>query len=473
MIQQRKKTASGLSRRTFIRGTASAIAGFSIVPRHVLGGTGFVPPSEKVNIAIIGCGGQGRTNIRALFEQADAQIIAIADPIESQNLDSFYYKGAAGRLPIKAEIEKHFSAKTPNYKVAAYEDFRVLLEKEKSVDAILCATPDHLHAYVSVTAMRLKKHVYCEKPLTHNVWEARQVARVAKETGVATTMGNQGHSGDFIRQTCEIIWDGAIGDVSEVHAWTSATRWNTGLTGRPQDEKLPEGVNWDLWLGPREPRGYSAALNPVRWRDFWDFGTAPIGDFFCHNFDPAMWALNLRRPLTIETSAVGPVDSYIAPTAGLYTYQFGPRGNKPPVKFTWYEGGLKPPRPEAMESNAQFDGNGILFVGNKGMLSCPGWGGRSKLFPASRDKAYQRPPPSLVRSKGHHREWLDGCKGGPSPSANFEYGAALTEIGLLGLVAMRVGKRLEWDSENMKCPNAPEADKYLKEKYRAGWEIPA
>ena len=320
MNQPRNKTKSGMSRRTFIRGATTAIAGFTIVPRHVLGGAGFVPPSEKINIAIIGCGGQGRTNVRALFQEADAQIIAVADPIESQNLDAFYYKGAAGRLPVKAEIEKHFSAKTPNYQVAAYEDFRRLLEKEKAVDGILCATPDHLHACVSISAMRLKKHVYCEKPLTHNVWEARQVARVAKETGVATTMGNQGHSGDFIRQTCEIIWDGAIGDVREIHAWTNATRWNKGLTARPNDETTPSGVNWDLWLGPRESRGYSAALNPVRWRDFWDFGTAPIGDFFCHNFDPAMWALNLREPLSIEASAVGAVDKYIAPAAGLYPY---------------------------------------------------------------------------------------------------------------------------------------------------------
>src|SRR6266403_2758734 len=179
MNQSRNKTMSGLSRRAFIRGATTAIAGFSIIPRHVLGGPGFVPPSEKVNIALIGCGGQGRANIRALFEQADTQIIAIADPIESQNLDAFYYKGLAGRLPVKAEIEKHFSEKTPNYRVADYQDFRHLLEREKAVDAVLCATPDHLHACVSVTAMRLKKHVYCEKPLTHNVWEARLVAQFA------------------------------------------------------------------------------------------------------------------------------------------------------------------------------------------------------------------------------------------------------------------------------------------------------
>ena len=247
-----KRLSNGLitSRRTFLRGTASALAGFTIVPRHVLGGPGFVPPSEKVNIAIVGCGGQGRTNVRALFEQADAQIIAVADPIETQNLDAFYYKGAAGRLPVKQEIEAHYAKKTPNYRVAEYEDFRVMLEREKEIDAVLCATPDHLHAYVSIAAMRLGKHVYCEKPLTHNVWEARQVAQVARETGVATQMGNQGHSGDQIRQSVELIQQGAIGPVREVHAWTGATRWNKGLTGRPADEATPAGVNWDLWLGP-------------------------------------------------------------------------------------------------------------------------------------------------------------------------------------------------------------------------------
>ena len=467
----RRVSPKRLSRRAFVGQTAIAAAGFTNIPRHVLGGPGFVPPSEKVNIAIIGCGGQGRTNVRSLFEQSDAQIIAVADPIETQNLDPFYYKGQAGRLPVKAEIEKHSSAKTPNYKVADYEDFRHLLEKEKSVDAILCATPDHLHAYVSVAAMRLGKHVYCEKPLTHNVWEARQVSRIARETKVATQMGNQGHSGDFIRQTCEIIWSGAIGNVTEVHAWTSATRWNKGLGGRPQDEMVPTGVKWDLWLGPREARAYSAAYNPVRWRDFWDFGTAPIGDFFCHNFDPAMWALDLHEPLSVEASSAGPVDPYIAPAAGIYTYHFGPTPKRPAVKFTWYEGGLKPARPEIMEETDQFDSNGILFIGDKGMLSSPGWGGRPKLILGSRDKEFQRPAPTLPRSKGHHRDWLDACKGGPQAGSNFEYGAALTEVGLLGLVAMRVGKKIYWDAKALKCTNAPEADPFLKESYRPGWEI--
>ncbi|MHB1309630.1 MAG: Gfo/Idh/MocA family protein, partial [Limisphaerales bacterium] len=267
---------SPMPRRRFLNTTAAAAATFSLVPRHVLGGAKFVAPSEKVNIAIVGAGGQGRTNLRELFKQADAQVIAIADPIEREDLAAFYFGGVAGRLPVKAEAEKHYSAKTPNFKVADYEDFRVMLEKEKSIDAILCATPDHAHAAVCVPAMRLGKHAYCEKPLTHSVWEARLMAKVAKETGVATQMGNQGHSGDGIRQTYEWIHAGAIGEIREVHAWTAASRWSKKYTqGRPTEEPIPQGVNWDLWLGPREMRPYSSAYTPVTWRDYWDFGTAP------------------------------------------------------------------------------------------------------------------------------------------------------------------------------------------------------
>ncbi len=472
----RKETSSdsGLSRRKFLGSTGAAIAGLSLVPRHVLGGARFVAPSDKVNIAIIGCGGQGRTNVRALAKYADAQIIAVADPIESMSLDAFYYKGKAGRLSLKAEIENRYSDKIPNYKVADYEDFRTMLEKEKSIDAILCATPDHLHAYVTIAAMRQGKHIYCEKPLTHNVWEARQVARVAKETGVATQMGNQGHSGDGIRETCEWIWDGAIGDIREVHAWTAATRWNQKHCGGiPPEEPVPQGVNWDLWLGPRDKRPYSSAYSPVSWRDFWDFGTAPIGDFFCHNFDPALWALDLREPISIEAYGAGGVESYMAPVGGLYTYHFGPRDKMPAVKFTWYDGGLMPARPDGLADSDQLGagGNGILFVGDKGLLTCPGWAGPPRLLPGTKDVAYQRPAPTLPRSNGHYRDWLDACKGGKPASANFEYSAALTEIGLLGLVAMRVGKKMYWDAKAMKATNIPEADSFLKESYRPEWEI--
>lgn len=472
------KATTSVSRRKFLGTTAVAAAGISIVPRQVLGGAGFVAPSEKVNIAIIGCGGQGYTNTRALFQFDDAQIVALADPIEFHDLSQFYYKGNAGRLPVKEAVQKHYAQKSPGSKVRDYEDFRVMLEKEKDIDAVLCATPDHQHAYVCVNAMRAGKHVYCEKPLTHNVREARLVAKVAKETGVATQLGNQGHSGDFIRQTCEIIWSGELGDIQEVHAWTNASRWNKKhLSGIPPAEPVPRGVNWDLWLGPREKRPYSSDYSPVSWRDFWDFGTAPIGDFFCHNFDPALWALGLDEPLSIEATAAGGVDNYIAPIGGIYTYHFAQRdfghGKMPPVKFMWYEGGLMPPRPDGLEPDDQLGsgGNGILFIGSKGMLTCPGWAGRPTLLPGAKDAEYQRPPKTLPRSKGHHRDWLDACKGGTTPSANFQYGAKLTEIGLLGLVALRVGKKLDWDSKAMKAGNAPEADKLLNGTYRPGWEV--
>ena len=462
-----------ITRRQFLARSATATAAFSLVPRHVLGGARFVPPSEKVNLAIIGCGGQGRTNSRALFHLPDVQITAVADPQESFSLEGFYYRGVGGRKPVKAEIEKHYSAKTPNHRVAEYEDFRVMLEKEKGIDAVLCATPDHQHAYVCVTAMRLGKHAYCEKPLTHNIWESRLVARVAKETGVATQLGNQGHSGEGIRQTCEWIWDGAIGEIREVHSWTSASRWNKGfISGRPPAEPVPDGVNWDLWIGPREPRPFSSAYSPVTWRDYWDFGTAPIGDFFCHNFDPACWALDLKAPISVEASAAGGVDADIAPVGALYFYEFGPRGNLPPVKFVWYEGGLMPQQPEGLEEGDQLGagGNGILFIGSEGMITCPGWAGPPRFLPGSRIDTYQRPPRTLKRSKGHHRDWIDACKGGDPASANFEYGAALTEVGLIGLVALRTGKKILWDAAAMKATNAPEADALIKGVYRPGWE---
>jgi predicted dehydrogenase len=463
-----------LTRRKFIGTTAAAVTGFSLIPRHVLGGPKFVAPSDKVNIALVGCGSQGLSNARALFQFSDAQFIAVADPVELHSTKIISGVPDTGWRPMKAEMEKNYAARNPNYKVSAYEDFREMLEKESAIDAVLCATPDHLHAYVSILAMRQGKHVYCEKPLTHNVWEARQVAKVAKETGVATQMGNQGHSGDYIRHTCELIWAGAIGEVREVHAWTGATRYNKHhIAGKPPAEPVPKGVNWDLWLGPRAERPFSSLYERITWRDFWDFGTGPIGDFFCHNFDPAFWALDLREPLNIEGSAAGKVDSYIAPVGAYYTYHFGPRGKMPAVKFHWYDGGLRPARPDSLDADDQLGSgeNGTLFVGEKGMLTCAGWAGRPMLLPGSKFEDYKQPDPTLPRSKGHHRDWLDACKGGPAASANFEYGAALTEVGLLGMVALRLGQKIYWDAANMKVKNVPAAEPLLNEPRRAGWEI--
>ena len=460
-------------RRAFLARAAGVASGFVVVPRHVLGGARFVAPSGKVNVALVGAGGQGRTNARALFNEPDAQLIAVADPVLEHDMEPFYYKGRAGRRPVRAEIEKHYAAKTPNHRCAEYEDFRVLLEKEKAVDAVLCATPDHLHVTVSLAAMRAGKHVYCEKPLTHNVREARLVARVARETGVATQMGNLGHSREGIRLTCEWIWDGAIGLVREVHAWVGAKRWNKELIGLPPDTPpVPSGVNWDLWLGPRAPHPYHPAYCPVRWRDFWAFGLSGLGDFGCHDLDAPFWALDLGAPARVEALAAGPTDDEIAPHGLICYFDFPGRGNKrPPVRVTWYDGGLRPARPAGLNPAVSMPTRGVLFVGDKGVLLCEGAGGQPRLLPDDRMRAYVKPPKTLPRVQGHHRDWLDACKGGAPASSNFGYGARLTELTLLGVLALRLGQPIAWDPAAMKVPGLPAADPLLNGTYRKGWEL--
>jgi predicted dehydrogenase len=456
------------SRRQFIKAGAGAAAAFTIVPRHVLGGRGYVAPSDKVNVALVGAGGQGRTNTRELFKLDDVQIIAVADPAESFSLEKFYFKGMGGRSPVKTEIEQHSSNKTPHFRCATYEDFRVMLEKEKAIDAILCATPDHLHAYVSAHAMRSGKHVYCEKPLTHNLWEARQVARIARETGVATQMGNQGHSSEGIRQTVEWITSGAIGPVREICAWVSAKRWNPTLAGKPAgNPPVPAGLNWDLWLGPRSARPFHPAYFPVAWRDFWAFGCSALGDFGCHDLDAACWALDLHAPTSVEAHGAGPMDSEIGPHGSVAYFHFPARGDQPPVKITWYDGGLEPERPPGLSAKEGLPGRAILFIGDRGALICGGAGGKPRLLVSSKDP----PAPTLPRSAGHHRDWIDACKGGKPAGSNFEYGARLTEIVLLGVLALRSGRRIEWDAEQMKAKGFPEAEPFIKESYRPGWEI--
>jgi predicted dehydrogenase len=461
------------NRRQFLKTAGSAVAAFTIVPRHVLGGAKFVPPSEKVNVAIVGTGGQGRTNVRELFPLADVQIIALADPMESVSLDRFYFKGMAGRKPVRAEIESRYAKKTPNFKCAEYEDFREMLEKEKAIDAILCATPDHLHAYVTLVCLRSGKHVFCEKPLTHNIAEARMVAKVAKETGLATQMGNIGHSTEGIRQTVEFLRDGAIGTVRDAHSWVPASRWNPTLQGKPTDEPpVPAGFNWDLWLGPRAVRPYNPAYVPVTWRDFWHFGCGALGDFGCHDMDAATWAFELPAPTTVEVLPAGHSDSEIAPYGEIGYYHFPARGEQPPLKLTWYSGGLRPPHPDAMPEGSRLADRGIMFVGEKGVIQCDGAGGAPRLYPLSLRNNYKRPEKTLKRSNGHHRDWIDAIKGGAPASANFQYGAHLTEITLLGVMSLRLGgRKINWDARNMKAINLPDADAIIHESYRSGWEL--
>ena len=339
-------TGVNVTRRAFMKKAAVSAAGFSIVPRYVLGGPGFVAPSEKVNVAIIGTGGMGMRNAKALLHEPEARIVAICDVAERTDLTAYWYRCHAGRLPTKEMIEKHYAETVPGYRCPDYEDFRVMLEKEKGIDAILCATPDHSHAFITTTVMRMGKHVYCEKPLAHNPWECRQIAKVAKETGVATQLGIHGHSESGIRMVCEWVWDGAIGQVREVHGWSRSPRWRKEL-GRPAETPpVPAGFNWDLWLGPREFRPYHPAYAPYVWRDWWAFGTGSLGNLAVHNLDGAVWALNLVHPTSVEAVTTGGVDSESSGFGGMYTFRFGVRGDLPPVKMTWYDGGLRPPFPE-------------------------------------------------------------------------------------------------------------------------------
>ena len=429
------------------------------------------PANETVNVAIVGAGGMGRGVARHLLQLPDVRIIAVADPAAAYQ-DDFFYKSLVGRLPLKAEIEAHYAEQAPGFTCSDYIDFRVMLEREPDVDAVVCATPDHLHAYVSVLAMRMGKHVYCEKPLAHNIWETRLMARVAEEQGVATQMGNIGHARDGMRETCEWLWDGAIGSVREVHAWVGATRWNKGMTAPPTDTPpVPEDLDWDLWLGPREPRPYHPAYFPVRWRDFWSFGLGPIGDFVCHDLDVACWALDLQGPVDVEAFCVGQTDPEMTGYGEVCYYGYPQRGDRPPVRVTWYDGGLQPRTPEGWPADEPMPGRGTLFAGDDGMLVCPGLGVTPRLLPDSLAESYTPPPPSLPRSPGHHREWIDACKGGPPAMSHFGYAAKLNELTLLGVLALRTGRKIVWNADEMHAENVPEADALIRVPYREGWEL--
>ena len=472
-MKKNNQKNTGLSRRQFVQGASLSAAGFMIVPRHVVGGPGFVPPSDQVTVGIVGAGGKGRQNTEELLKFDDVRVVAIADPSDYWNLEEFYYKSKAGRGVVKKMVEDHYRQKKQAIAVAEYMDIRPMLEKESALDAIMCSTPDHTHAFVSLLALRAGKHVYCEKPLTHNIWEARQVQQAARETGLATQMGNVGHSADGMRQTVEYLRAGAIGTVREVHAWVPATRWNPGLMGLPQGTSpKPKGFDWNVWLGPREPVPFHEAYTPVKWRDFWMFGCGALGDFGCHDMDATTWAFHLKAPKSVELHPAGYSDADIIPYGEIGYYEFDEQGDQAPLKLTWYSGGVQPPRPEQLPASVEMPRRGTLFVGDKGIMLNDGGERVPQLFPESLRTSFTPPEPSIPRSNGHFRDWVDAIKGGPAASANFEYGARLTEITLLGVLSLRLGgKKLDWDYENMKVKGMPEADAFIREPVREGWEL--
>ncbi|MBC8469660.1 MAG: Gfo/Idh/MocA family oxidoreductase [Planctomycetes bacterium] len=448
-----EKQNKKLSRRDFM-GAAAAVTAFTIVPRSVLGGQGHIAPSEKVNIAGIGVGGQGGSDIRSLSSQ---NIVALCD------VD---WRHASGTF------KRHPNAKK-------YKDFRVMLDEEdKNIDAVVVATPDHVHAVASMAAIKRGKHVYCEKPLTHSVYEARMIAKAAREHKVATQMGNQGQASEGTRLMSEYIWAGAIGQVREVHVWTDRplrglndVYWPQGV-GRPTDTPpVREGLDWDLWLGPAPERPYHPYYVPFKWRGWWDFGTGALGDIGCHSIDPIWRALKLKYPVSVEASCTL-VNNETYPVASMVTYHFDARGDMAPVKLTWYDGGLRPPRPDELKEGQQFGDNGTLFVGDKGKMF--GY----TIIPESLRQEIGRPPKVLPRSPGHHQEWIDACKGGKPAGSNFDHAGPLAEAVLLGNVALRpeikkelTNKSLLWDSQGFKFTNLPEANKYLHTEYREGWSL--
>jgi predicted dehydrogenase len=451
----RGEEGTGFSRRRFLAASSAATA-FLFVPGHVLGQAGQLSANNKLNLAGIGIGGQGAWDLEQV---ATENIVALCD------VDSGYAAKTFAKYP----------------QARRYKDFRKLLETEKSLDGVVIATPDHNHAIISLAALRAGKNVYCEKPLTRTVAEARAVTEAARQAKVATQMGNQGMAFEGNRLINEWLWDGAIGPVHEVHVWSDRPThrgklplwWAQGIERPTDTPPVPESLDWDLWLGPAPARPYNPAYAPFRWRGWWDFGSGGIGDMGIHNMAPVFSALKLGPPLSVQASST-PVYPETVPLACLVHYTFAAREGMPPVTLHWYDGGLLPERPAELEPNHPLDPeDGILFVGEKGKMLVTGWGGEHpRLLPEKLDKEYVRPPKTLPRSVGHHKEWLAACRGGPPGRSNFDFAGPLTEAVLLGSVCVHNGgDPLVWDSQQLKITNDPDANRFLQYEYRKGWSL--
>ncbi len=465
-------SSGAVSRRDFVAGataTAATAAAFTIVPRRVLGGPGHVAPSERVNLGCIGVGGQGTEDMGEFLKDPRAHVVAVCDVRRSADYSAFYFGGTKGREPAKELVNSTYASQTGASKYAgcaAYEDFRELLGRD-DIDAVTVATPDHAHAVVSMAAIKAGKHVYCQKPLTYTVRESRALAATAAKQGVVTQMGHQLHATDALKRLVEMLTSGAIGNVREVHLWAGASYG--GLTRPTDTTAVPEGFNWDQWIGPAPFRPYHPTYAPFTWRSWRDFGTGSLGDMGCHIFDPAMWALGLPKKMTIEaTSSPITVESYALAEQVRYTFE-APNTNQK-VTLTWYDGGLKPMRPATMEADRALPGSGGLYIGDERAIVAQ-HGGEAQLVPASRMAGYQAPKPTLPRGETHFEEWIRACKGGPAPLSNFSYAGPLTEMVLLGNIAIATGRRLEWDSETFAFGHDAEADRMLHREYREGWEL--
>ena len=439
--------AGRMNRRQFLAGSAAAAAwaaGWAPAARAK-----DASPNEKLDVAVIGVSGRGGANLGGVSRE---NVVALCD------VDAHRLAAAAKRFP-KAKI---------------FADFRRMLDAVgKQVDAVVVSTPDHTHAVAAAMAMRMGKHCYCEKPLTRTVHESRTLIELANKNKLATQLGTQIHEGGNYRRVVEIIQAGQIGPVGEVHVWHTVSYG--GGRNRPKDTPpVPKHLNWDLWLGPAPDRPYHPCYVPGAWRHWWDFGTGGLGDFGCHYMDLPFWALKLRHPTIVEAEGP-PVNPESTPPWLIVRYEFPARGEMPPVKMTWYNGGGKQPQmlPDVLEplgKDARKRWNcGVLFVGSKGMVLA-GYGARVVL-PKEKFAGVKPPKPTIPNTIGHHREWIEACKTGGPTTCNFDYSGTLTEAVLLGNVAYRCGEKLAWDAKALKATNAPKADRYIRRQYRKGWTL--
>jgi predicted dehydrogenase len=437
-----------ITRREFVGGAAAAVGAVAAAPA-ILRGQNL---NSKLNLAIIGAGGRGAANLRGV---AAENIVALCD---------------VNRTAVDAAAARHPQAKT-------FTDLRKVFDRPDDFDAVVVSTCEHTHAFATMLALDAGKHVYCEKPLAYNVWETRKIREKAATLRVATQMGIQIHAGDNYRRVVELVQSGSIGAVREVHVWVGrawglqseeAAQRNRDVafvTARPPAEPVPADLDWDLWLGPAPERPFNTVYVPgPKWYRWWDFGSGTMSDLGSHWNDLPFWALRLQAPLTIDTTG-GPAHPEIAPATMSAIYEYGARGDMPPVTLTFYQGEVKP--------KIWTDGgipqwaNGCLFVGDKGMVLSDY--GKHVLLPEAAFVDVARPAQTIEKSPGHYAEWIHACKTGAPTSADFQYSGWLTEANHLGNVAFRAGTKLQWDAAAMKATNAPEADRFLRREYRAGW----
>jgi predicted dehydrogenase len=443
---------TSLSRRSFLKKASLASAAGIAFP-HVMRSQGGQSPNNKLNIACVGVGGRGYAHVRGL---KDENLVAFCDVDDARAAATF----------------KEF----PD--VPRFRDFRRMLDElGKSIDAVSIATPDHMHFPIAMTAMSLGKHVLVEKPMAHTIAEVRQLAQIAREKRVATQMGNQGHAGEGVRLLKEWFDAGILGEVRELHTWTDRPIWPQGVSV-PDHSKLmpvvPPTLDWDLWLGVAAPRPYDPAYLPFNWRGYWDFGTGALGDMGCHMMDGGFWALKLEAPTSVEATCARQTD-VSAPMASIVTYEFPARGELPPVKWTWYDGGMLPPMPPWMDEPRPMADNGTLIVGSKATVIADSTYHSVRIVPEARlqELASSLPTKSLPRIPGgdHFKEWASACKGGEPAGSNFDYASRLTETVLLGNIAIRAQRRIEWDGAAMRVKNVPSANRFLAKEYRGGFGV--